>query len=134
MLYHKNPTRKDCVANVGIPTVGRIPSHKNKHLIGLSSLSIRQSFSGRERSDYEHYKTCLKWVPTGRTFKLIGLSWIPMRFTKNSNVNCVTTTVRDSNNTNSYQNKHYLLVGGVFWFMCRFSFRDSFRDTQSLAT
>ena len=73
------------------------PIRKDKHLIG--------------RSGDKHSKACFKWVPTGRIFKMIGCSWIPMRVMVNPNGYCVTTTARDSNNTNSYQNKHYCHVG-----------------------
>ena len=118
MPSQENPLRKDGKVNVGIPNRGRIPSHKNKYLLRLSSPSIRQSSSGLGRSDYKLSKTCLKWVPTGRIFKLIGLSWIPMRSTVNPNVNCVTPTVRDSNNTNSYQNKQNLHVGAGSSVLC----------------
>lgn len=77
----------------------------------LSSPSLRQPSSGLGRSDYKLYKTCLKWVPTGRIFKLVGFGWIPMRSTEYSKVNCVTTTVRDSNKTNSCQYKQNLHGG-----------------------
>lgn len=134
---HENLLSKDGEMNVGIPNRGRIPSHKNKHLIRLSSPSIRQPSSGLGRSDYMLSKTCLKWVPTGRIFKLMGLNWIPMRSTKNSNVNCVISTVRDSNNTNSYQYKQNLHVGAGSSVLCAGSPTENlkvWRPKSSLST
>lgn len=88
--YLKNLIRKDCVANVSIPIVARIPSLKSKYPIRLNSPSTRQSSIRPGRSDYMLSNTCLKWVPTGRIFKLISLSWILMRSTENIKVNCMT--------------------------------------------
>jgi hypothetical protein len=103
--YLENLILKDCVVNVGIPTVARIPSPKSNYPIRLNSPSTRQSSTRLGRSYYTLPNTCLKWVPTGRIFKLIGLSWIPMRSTENTKVNCTTLTLRGSNNTNSCPDK-----------------------------
>lgn len=103
--YLENLIRKDCVVNVGIPTMSRIPSLKNNYPIRLNSPSTRQSSIRLGRSGDMLSNTCLKWVPMGRIFKLIGLSWIPMRSTENIKVNCTTLTLWGSNNTNSCPDK-----------------------------
>lgn len=110
----KNLIRKDCAMTIGIPTVAKTPSLRIKNSMRLSSQLKRQSFIGLGRSDYKLSKTCLRWVPTGRIFKLIGLKWTPMKSTGNAKVVCITPTYRDSNTTNSYQDMHNLHVGAEF--------------------
>ena len=98
----------------GIPNRARTPSLKYTHSTGINTPSIRQSTIGPERSDIRVKNNCLKWVPTGRIFKLMGLRWIPMQSSPYDKRNRMGSTIRETIHTNSCQDKQNPHVGAGF--------------------
>ena len=106
--------RKDSEVHEGIPNRARTPSLKNTHSTGINTPSIRQSTIGPERSDIRVKNNCLKWVPTGRIFKLMGLRWIPMQSSPYDKRNSLGSTIRETIHTNSCQDKQNPHIGAGF--------------------
>ena len=77
-------------------------------------------------------RSCLRWIPTGRTFKIVGLRWIPIRkmFTKcETKVDSATPNGSTADITNPYKCKQILNVnaGSLYLSACT-SFRPCIKE------
>jgi hypothetical protein len=73
--------------------------------------SLNKSSTVREKPHTP--RSCLRWIPTGRTFKIVGLRWIPIRkmFTKcETKVDSATPNGSTADITNPYKCKQTLNV------------------------
>lgn len=77
----------------------------------------RRNYVGQKTFSSKPPKTCLKWIPTGRIFKLVGLRWIPISTVYKVKVISANPTGQKPDITNSYKCKQNLHVSAGYTYL-----------------